>query len=598
MKNLFTLWHVMLKELSTWCGICTNLDWNTAEGRSKTEGLSFFTITLANFGADFQKSLDLGSVAPDAFAGFRRRAGLPMFLGGFLELVFDRTSGLLRDDVHPDAVFAIRQLTLSFAKISLPCTPAREAAAFDGYMSCEAELKSISWSDSDFLEFDRISQMLLGYVFYDSNRKVKNHELTPKHGPGSTADRILGNSKYIIRSWTDRLEAVFPFMEYGVPSDRHWAAMEDVQFLDPGSEVPVKVISVPKTLKTPRIIAMEPVCMQYMQQALLGCILDSYDKDVLLRRMVGFDDQHVNRDLARRGSIDGSLATLDLSEASDRVSNQLVRRLLRNYPDLDGAVDACRSRKADVPGHGVIRVAKFASMGSALCFPFEAFTFLVLVFMGIQRAQQTQITVRDIQSLSREVRVYGDDIIVPVHTATSVIETLEAFGLKVNRRKSFWNGKFRESCGGDFYDGTDVTTVRVRSVLPSSRKQAQEVISTVSLRNLLYRRGMWQTASWLDELISGVLAKYPVVHESSPVVGRFSFLPYKEEKECPNLHRPLVRGYAVASKPPISYLDGTGALLKFFLVSTGLEPVTSPDHLERAGRPQAVYLKLGWYTPF
>ncbi len=598
MKNLLTLWHTMLIELSTWCDICTKLDWKTAESRTSTEGLSFLTITLSNFGADFQKSLDQGCVAPEAFAGFQRRSGLPMFLGGFLELVFDRSSGLLHEHVDLDAVFAVRQLTLSFAKISLECTPARKAAAFESYVKCEQELKSIRWSDLEYEDFDRFKWMLLGDVLSSANRKVQLNDLTPKHGPGSTADRVLGNAKYVLRKWTDRLESVFPFMEYGVPNDRHWRSFEDVEFLEPGAEVPVKVIAVPKTLKTPRIIAMEPVCMQYMQQALLGGILDSYDEDHRLVRMVGFDDQLPNREMARHGSITGSLATLDLSEASDRVSNQLIRRLLCDHPQLLDGVDACRSRTADVPGHGRLRLSKFASMGSALCFPFEAFTFLVLVFVGIQRAEQTRLSRHDVNRLSRQVRIYGDDIIVPSRYVTSVIETLEAYGLKVNRRKSFWNGKFRESCGGDFYDGLDVTTVRVRSVLPSSPKHAQEVISTVSLRNQLYKRGMWSTAKWLDDYLARVIANYPAVSDSSPVLGRFSFLGYDTEKVDSFLHRPLVKGWKVTSRPPISYLDGTGALLKYFLVSTGEEPVTSPDHLERAGRPLAVYLKLGWGTPY
>jgi hypothetical protein len=117
-----------------------------------------------------------------------------------------------------------------------------------------------------------------------------------------------------------------------------------------------------------------------------------------------------------------------------------------------------------------------------------------------------------------------------------------------------------------------------------------------SMRNQLYQLGLWKTCQWIDEHLTSILKYYPVVSPTSPVLGRHSVLGYQEERMDPHLHRPLVRGYVVQATPPKDPLDGEAALLKVML-KRGLEPLDK-QHLERAGRPDAVYLKLRWATPY
>jgi len=283
--------------------------------------------------------------------------------------------------------------------------------------------------------------------------------------------------------------------------------------------------------------------------------------------------------------------------------------MLQRFPFFGEAVDATRSRKADVNGK-VIDLAKFASMGSALCFPFEAMVFLSLVFLGIEAEHKNQLTRKAVRRLIGSVRVYGDDIICPVRYVPSVIRVLETYGFKVNAHKSFWNGKFRESCGRDYYNGTDVSVVRVRRVLPASRNDVPEVVGTVELRNRLYFAGMWKTAAHLDEMLQSLLRYYPVLDPdpnsfaltgqwgtASPLLGRVSFLGYQAERMHPDHHTPLVKGWVTSSRPPISKISEHGALLKGFL-KRGELPFADRDHLERQGRPQSVRIKLRWKPPY
>jgi len=616
MKSLMLLWRSLADELAGWCCTSAMRDIETVSHRVEHEGISFLTISLANFGSDFQKALDQGYVGPSQFLGFSRSGGLPRFLGGFLDLVFDRTSGRLIDKPCIDAIFAIRQLSLLFAKISIPCSDARNRKAMRDYVNVDNEVRlRDSLREKQLLaDFHSVSRRLLARTFTRADLLVYNGDVLPKHGPGQTADRILGNKKFDSLDWTQRLEAILPSGEMLLPNWSYLDRFGRVNLKEPGTEIPVKVIMVPKTLKTPRIIAMEPVCMQYAQQAILGVLLESHERDNLLSSFVGFRDQTPNQRLARKGSLKGDLATLDLSEASDRVSNQLVETMLSDHPHLHEAVSASRSLTADVLGHGIHSLAKFASMGSALCFPIEAFVFVTLVILGIERELNRSLSYSELHALKGKVRIYGDDIIVPVEYVRSVTSTLELFGFKVNSRKSFWTGKFRESCGKDYYDGIDVTTIRFRQNFPSSQKNATEVVSLISFRNQLYLRGLWRTCAWLDREITRIIKHYPVVLSTSPIQGRLSFLGFDTQRECPRLHRPLVKGYVVSAKPPINSLDGSGALLKCLLqmahrdrghdgtlsseIGTSDLPVAAQEHLLRSGRPSAVNIKLRWETPY
>jgi len=260
------------------CQVSTIQDLKTILDRVKDEGLSFLTITLSNYGSDLQKALDRGYVARDLFTGFQFKGGLPLFLGGFLELIFDRGTGLLHSKPDVDAIFCLRQLTLMFAKIRMDVSEKRKKSAIIKYMECESDvrtesnlfaehsgpvgtslerggLQTLSAKRSE--RFARLSLSIFGGVFSSVANAIYSEDLFPKHGPGSTADGLLGNAKWSNRVWTDRLEAVFPAWKYASANVRDYLERGFV-YQDPGTELPVKVITVPKTMKTPRIIAMEP----------------------------------------------------------------------------------------------------------------------------------------------------------------------------------------------------------------------------------------------------------------------------------------------------------------------------------------------------
>jgi len=601
MKSLIPLWNLLASEFASRCSTSTTLDSKTVRVRCEHEGMSFLTITLPSFGKDFQYCLDQGMVVPEAFLPFRKSGScLPSFLRGFMEQVFHLDSGILIDNPNIESILAIRQLTLLFGKMELPCSPARERKAMLGYVNCDKEVNynAARLDPSDYSDLSRLGRLILGPFLSMVDSDIYHERIVPKHGPGSTADSLTSNGKYQSKYWTTRLEKVFHFGDFLSPSprfsDEDWA--NGINLLEPGAEMPSRVISVPKTQSTPRIIAIEPSSVQYVQQGLLESINRAMNQD-LIGSFISSESQLPNQELARLGSY-GSLATLDLSEASDRVSLMHVKSIMSGNPLSLEAFLACRSELASVPGHGILSLSKFASMGSALCFPTEAMVFFIMILRGIEKERGYHFTNRsELIDFIGKVRVYGDDIVVPYDYVHSVVDSLEHFGAKVNRRKSFWTGRFRESCGKEYYDGHDVSIVKVRREFPSRRQCVAETMSLVSLRNQLYLAGCWETCAWLDEMLRKLLGVFPCIESTSSALGRVSFLGYLTEKEHEHLHVPLVKACVMSSRSPKDNLDGRSALLKYFL-KRGDSPRYDEGHLERAGRPRIAYIKTRWVTPF
>lgn len=592
MQSLVQLWRQLSIELGLLCDTNVSRDNETVSRRVKDEGDAFLRITLPAFGKGFDRSLELGQVSSDLFPGFRFRGGLPCFLGGFLRNVFD-ASGRILDDPCVESIQAVRQLCLMFGKIRGECTSRRNREAVRGYIQAD-DLCGI-WDEtlpSAASELVDVSRLLLGWLLSDADWRVLNDELSPRHGPGATADKLLGNKKFDMDYWPDHLDSRFPWDEWAIANPRY---SED----GPNRSIPLRAATlclVPKTMLTPRIIVEEPTALQYMQQALMRVMVKSIEQRT---SMIGFSDQEVNRDMARSGSISGSLATLDLSEASDRVTYMQAKLCFSATPNLWEGLDACRSSTVELPTGITRTVYKFASMGSAVCFPVEACVFAVAIFAAIRRHHRKMdrsfdLTHAFIKSFEGKVRVYGDDIIIPVEYLSDVEELFSELGWVINRRKSFSNGKFRESCGGDYWNGFDVTPVRVRDPLPTSIRQSHQMHSLVSLRNQLYMAGYWQTTAHLDRWLGKLLkGNFPVAGDQVDGFVRHSRSFEPRGFATDRYQRPLVRAFRNISPIPKNQASEHGALIKCLTVTS-----VDGDHLMRSGRPSVVYTKLRWIPAF
>lgn len=599
MKRLTVLWRSLALELGQQLGVQVSRDIETVARRVDHEGFAFMSITLPSYSADFERSLEQGVIDSTSFRAFRKHGRAPAFLQGFLSRVFDTENGTILDVPDVQAVWAIRQLTLVFKKIKLECSADVTAAAFERYVECDIEVGAASErildSDALMLEARTMFTELFWRPLKAVDAEVSEYRLEPRHGGGATADRLYGNQKWTFPTWHERFEDgnIFPYGEYAL--SRHGLLQTDehdgvpVNFIPAELEPPVKVVSVPKTQTSPRIIAEEPTCMMYMQQGIMHSLVPSLEKDSLVGPMIGFTDQDPNREMARVGSITGELATLDLKEASDRVPYAVIRELIRPIaPTLWEGMDACRSRTANVNG-STHTLNKFASMGSALCFPVEAMYFLCVVFVGIRRALNgANLGRREILAYHGSVRVYGDDIIVPSIFANSVREALSDFGLVVNEGKSFHQGRFRESCGGDYFAGEFVTPVRFRALLPSSRGDVDRLVSWTDTMNQLWFAGLWATSETVRGELEAHLGPLPMVPRDSQALGLHTFsedlLPF--DRMCPRLQVPQVKAWVPRSAIPKNSIDGYTALRKCF--AGDYYDSSNAGHLDASDRKSVV----------
>lgn len=203
------------------------------------------------------------------------------------------------------------------------------------------------------------------------------------------------------------------------------------------------LFTVPKNAEIDRTCAKEPDWNMYFQKGSGRMI-----RERLRRVGINLNDQSINQKLARQGSIDNSLATLDLSAASDSVTEELVYQLLPYdwYMHLDN-----QRSKYTVKDKKFYRWNLFSTMGNGFTFELES-----LIFYSLTWAVCYSLGIKG------SVSVYGDDIICPAAASEQLILLLNYCGFTVNKDKSFVEGPFRESCGGHYYNGRDVTPIYIK----------------------------------------------------------------------------------------------------------------------------------------
>jgi hypothetical protein len=593
-------------------------DLETIRSRVKHEGISFLTISLPNFCKSFERSLEAGQLDPTWFPSFRFHGRLPAFLRGFVGRVFNRETGRINIDETNEFsaceiatyIDAVRQICLLFKKVKFDCTKERTNQAFAEFIKIETELQQFSLRPEDAAEFSAVSSLL----WHDCIYRLRDSVLSPRHGPGATSDGVSGNRKYQWGEWNERLDNYFPLFDcaYTIGAIGSEEA-KIVKLIPQDSERPARVLAVPKTLKTPRIIAKEPSCMQYAQQGILRMLVPAIESYWLTKGHINFSDQTVNQKLAMRASKDGRLATIDLSEASDRVPRDLAMTMFDSYPELKDAILACRSTRAEIREFGaIVELSKFASMGSALCFPVESMYFYTICVAALLKEQNLPVTPGNIHKVSRDVYVYGDDIVVPADAASVVFQYLQKYNCKVNTSKSFSEGNFRESCGVDAFKGISVTPVYLRERVPKHKRNVAELISWSATGNLLYKKGYFRAAEFMHTKCERILGVYPEVPEESSALGRIYrfgkrnvvrlYVPRRGKKGAnplavPDYQCPEIRAWVAEPVYRTDRLDGYAALVKCLqsLEDRSDSPVSRDAlHLERSALREAVALKLRW----
>lgn len=241
---------------------------------------------------------------------------------------------------------------------------------------------------------------------------------------------------------------------------------------------------VPKDARRNRSICIEPGANVWFQKGLGRAI-----RSALRRFNLDLDNnQAKHQKLAQEGSLNGTLSTIDLSNASDSVCYRIVEYMLPR--DWFLALARYRSPLTRISKEPEVwlRNGKFSSMGNGYTFELETLIFAALV-AGCGGA------------LGKDSFVFGDDIIVPTEITDPVIKLLQFCGFHLNKEKSFTDGCFRESCGGDYFNGSDVRPYFLK-IDPTT------VIDWYNIHNGIYKRwSEFTTISFHKNLFKKTLNK-------------------------------------------------------------------------------------------
>ncbi len=413
-----------------------------------------------------------------------------------------------------DAVACLNQLTAVFGKIEGGHTKESDVRLIQSFRDTEIELASLIFDEQMLLphttrpgEPGKVKLCAVLDIAQGLIREVVStidwSQIEPRHGSGASACGTLVHERYHKPRFIESIDKLWDYSSYymmgpsqlcddtqatmvrvpGTNKFRVQKYLAGLEILQPTA----KVILVPKDARGQRLISCEPRETMWIQQGLLPVLQGRMEQCALTRGQINFTDQTLNQKGAFYGSISRKSATLDLKDASDRVSMKLIQRL---FPEIWVTIlTACRSAHTQLPDGSLVSLCKHAPMGSALCFPIMALCIWALVTAATRTKSKSGKT--------PGVLVYGDDIVVPSHFVGRVITVLEAVGLRVNRNKSFVDGFFRESCGKEYFHGVDVTPVRVRTN-PDDSVPAR--MKTIAFHNNLFKANGAQPV-WLTELI-------------------------------------------------------------------------------------------------
>lgn len=502
-------------------------------------GESVFYTDLPAVAKHLDRCLALGEYSQSGLPltkGSSELALFPRFLRGLYMLVFE-PGGVLKQVPDTQAIYFLRQILCLMKKDKCMCAPEKVEQEVRSFFDVDAALPEPGrfWTLSNPTAADAYEAAVLAHrrdyylakviaMAEEGNTNPLLHDLLFKvdlvfalisstlgvynpsewrfrHGPGavSAGGRLV--DKYRWLSWSSKLENVFPIADYGFHNYggwAGWAGLGGVVDYEPCS----RLVAVPKSFSKPRLIAAEPAEHQWCQQNIWHYLSDRVVGS-WIHRFVRFRDQTANQELALRSSLDGRCATVDLEAASDRVTCPMVEVAFRGNLGLLLALQATRTlciqqqlcRDIDT----VVRLKKFSTMGSACTFPVESLVFLGLTIASVLTARRLRVTPENIARLQGEVAVFGDDIVVPVDAREIFERCFEVFDFKINALKTFWTGRFRESCGVDAFAGVNVTPAFWQS--PNGGR-AESYATAIAVSNNFYSKFLLETAATAESTIA------------------------------------------------------------------------------------------------
>lgn len=507
---------------------------------SRERGWPFLTVNLPLLSKTLDRSLVEGKWLGAPQFGSSGTSVLPRFLGKLFRLIFSQDGAILPAP-HIGAIRDIRAIGYLFYKYELPYSSSLEEEAVESFIRVDEQLPtSIPESVKPLVTYARA---LLARLLTD----LDPLDLIPSHSNGAVQEGLKNHEKMTGLSGRPKHEELMPYYDINAAHWLDFSTRGRKEHFETANTA--RLVMIPKDSRGPRLICVEPVTQQYLQQGLKDLLYDHIESHPLTRGHVNFRDQTINGRLAILGSrLERDTVTLDMKEASDRVTWELVQEIFP--PAWRRALDATRTSFVSCPNGRTILLRKFAPMGSALCFPIESLVHwsigMATLVAGYGLAERNAL---------RSIFVYGDDIILRGVPFKAFLRVFPLLGMKFNELKCCTSGKFRESCGTDAFFGEDVTPLKIKKVIPSNAKDPN-VVSWTSYADQAYTHGNWNLARAIEHTLhDSVKCTLPYISGKGTAVGyavRDGFQPanllFKQKRWDPDLQIMEVKGLKMTTK--------------------------------------------------
>lgn len=452
----------------------------------------------------------------------------------------------------------------------------RAAATLKNFEECEAQCAITN----DFLykfATGRVHMRPLHARVFEGARKLIEETLgkldldmwldSCRFGPGVNAFLPKGTSDYSKLTTTPSVtEEFLPFAGAFISEFPAWGRALTTTWDDSGETFPInltvarggKYAQVPKKALIGRDIETQPSINGFAQRG-LGLLIANALKGV----GIDLTTQERNQELARRGSITGEIATIDLRNASNTNAYQLVRLLLP--PDWFYALDITRTSQILMAGDRWVKLHHFSSMGNGYTFELET-----LIFWALARV------LSDIRLGTKAVvSCFGDDIIVDSRVFNDVCDILSVVGFTPNSSKSFGSGPFRESCGADWFNGRPVRPLYIDedplnvasliSICNGLRRTSARVGDAVC-HHRGFRRAWLRCVRWIPPAVRRALAYGDTVDDTFLLCHRvrdgFRIVAKSSTSRTTNWHGSVATAlYRAYARRPVNprYYDGDRA---------------------------------------
>lgn len=283
------------------------------------------------------------------------------------------------------------------------------------------------------------------------------------------------------RSILQKVHGIRKYQEFWLSPHYRLGNFRGEDNVNPEKGYAIVPTAVPKSYKAYRIIAPEDSYHNMIFGQAMRYAYSVFKAKSKYSSLINLEDQDINREACRLGSLTDELATEDITHASDSITIFHLDAFPDSYREF---IQKHRAKYAARGNKKVILLTALTS-GNPLTFFTESMFFLACALLA------TDIVKPWCKKVHKPF-TYGDDMVIDSQASGALAMIFDNLKINLSESKSFVTGAYRESCGAEYYKGMDVASQYWprKGILVDQKITAEDLSSIISLQHRL------QPISW------------------------------------------------------------------------------------------------------